>query len=533
LHAVYFTLFIMRTFSALLFCLLLSFIGYSQDLKLSLTVNPFFYSPLEETAFQQLQAQDFESQFLLLYAITPSVKQDEANTHAKKLHDFIEELRPKIEKIRKPEKKIKRIHKEVHKTFLKKYVLQNHFSGIFIKGEYNCVSATALYALVLEQLHIPFTLKETPTHVFLVSYPQTERIALESTDPQIGYMVFNDKFKSEYISQLRKMKLISEQEFQTKSLNTLFEEMYFENQDISFQELIALQYYNDGLYQIEKEEFQRSLLQFEKAYQLYPSSRIAYLIYSTTVLGMEKKTFSDSLYIDYLARLSNMNGVENLREITKGEFARFTLDQLTNKSQLAYYDRMYEKLLGQVQDSLLAKEISHIYYYEKSRVAYNKGEFTTALQHIEQAYRLFPLDTDNMALLTSCLGQKLNTIQLLDEKTRFLEGFLGTYPPLRENNMIYSQLLQFYLLQFGQAYELSHHKKGKEFRQRFEEAYKQNKASGEGYLLDRNLIGRAYSIAAVYYFRKGQTAYSRQLLDKGLSYAPDNLELLQRKRMIR
>ena len=99
--------------------------------------------------------------------------------------------------------------------------------------------------------------------------------------------------------------------------------------------------------------------------------------------------------------------------------------------------------------------------------------------------------------------------------------------------MVYSQLLQFYLLQFGQAYELSQHKKGKEFKLRFEEAYELNKASGEGYLLDRNLIGRAYSIAAVYYFRKGQTAYSRQILDQGLRYAPDNLELLQRKRMIR
>jgi hypothetical protein len=523
----------MRTFSILLFCLLLFVNGHTQDLKLNLTVNPSFHSPLEQTAFQALQVEDFESQFKLLYAITPALSEMQANIHAKELQNFIEDLRPKIEKTRKPEKKIKKIHKEVHKTFLKKYVLQNHFSDIFTKGEYNCVSATALYALVLEQLHIPFTLKETPTHVFLVSYPQAERIALESTDPQIGYMVFNDKFKSEYISQLRKMKLISEQEFQTKNLNTLFEEMYFENQDISFQELIALQYYNDGLYRIEKEEFKMSLLQFEKAYHLYPSSRIAYLIYSTTILGIDKMPLSDSLYIDYLARLANIGGVDNLKEITKGEFARFTQDQLTNKSQLAYYDRMYKKLLSQVQDSLLAKDLSHIYYYEKSRVFYNKGEFSPALQHIEQAYRLFPQDTDNMALLTSCLGQKLNTIQLLDEKAFFLENFLATYPSLRANNMVYSQLLQFYLLQFGQAYELSDAGKGKEFKKRFEEAYEQNKASGEGYLLDSNLIGRAYSIAAVYYFRKGQTAYSHQLLNKGLSYAPDNLELLQRKKMIR
>lgn len=523
----------MRTFSILFFFLLFSINGYAQDLTLRLTAAPNFQSSLEQTAFTQLQAHHIESQFNLLCAITPSFNESQAKYHGKQLSHFIEELRPRIEKIKKPKKKIRKIHKEVHKVFLKKYVLQNRFSDIFTKGEYNCVSATALYALVLEQLHIPFALKETPTHVFLVTYPQTERIALESTDPQIGYIVFNDKFKSAYVSQLRKMKLISEEEFRTKGLNTLFEEMYFENQDISFQELIALQYSNDGLYKIEEEAFHAALLQFEKAYYLYPCPRIAYLVYSTTVLGLEKRPFSDSLYIDYLARLSNMDEVDNLREITKGEFARFTSDQLTMKSQLAYYDRMYEKLLSQVQDSVLIKEFSHIYYYEKSRVSFNKGEFTNALQYIEQAYSLFPQDTDNMALLTSSLGQKLNTIQSLDEKTRFLENFLNTYPLLRKNNMLYSQLLQFYLLQFGQAYELSQYTKGQEFKQRFEDAYKKNKTSGEGYILDSNLIGRAYSVAAVYHFRKGQTTLSRKLLDKGLSYAPDNLELLQRKRMIR
>ena len=523
----------MRSFSLLFLCLLLSWNLLAQDLQLSLNSEPSFHSPLERTAFKQLQAHDFESQFQLLFAISPSSTEAQAKEFASKLESFLSKLRPKIEKTRKPEKKIKKIHKAVHRTFLRKYVLQNHFPDLFTRGEYNCVSATALYALVLEQLNIPYSLKETPSHVFLLAYPEGERIALESTDPQIGYMVFNDKFKVEYLSQLRKMKLISEQEFQTKSVDALFEEMYFENQDISFQELIALQYYNDGLYKLEKEQFQESLLQFEKAYRLYPSARIAFLVYNTTLLGMDKMLLSDSLYIDYLGRLANIKGVENLTDIVKGEFVRFTLDQLSSKSQSAYYDQMFLKLQEAVQDSVLVKELSHVYYYEKSRVAFNRGQFTSALQHIEQAYQLFPEDTDNIAMLTGCLGQRLNTMPSLNEKTAFLEEFLQLYPPLRQNNRVYSQLLQFYLLQFGQAYELGQHTKGKDFKQRFEESFQQKMASGESYLIDSYLVGRAYSIAAVYYFRKGQTSYSRQLLDKGLSYAPGNAELLQRKRMIR
>lgn len=523
----------MRAFALLLLYLLLGMSAYAQEITYTFHALPAFQSNQEKEAFEQFQPADLTSRFSLLYAIKPSPQGKQAALFAEQVHRFTEELRPKIEKQKKPEKKIKKIHKEVHQTFLKKYVLKNYFPDIFSKGEYNCVSATALYGLVLEQLGIPFTLKETPTHVFLLAYPETERIALESTDPQVGYLVFDHKFKSQYIAQLRKMKLISEQEFQSKSLETIFEETYFDNQDISFQELIALQYYNDGIYKLEEEAYEAGLQQFEKAYQLYPSSRIAYLIYNSTILAMEKKTYSDSLYIDHIARLSRLEGIVELKDVVKGEFARFTLDQLSNKSQNDYYTRMYHKLVAQLNDSLLINDLAHIYHYEKSRVAYNKGEFSSALEHIEKAYQLFPDDSDNQALLNACLGQRLNTLSSLDEQTLLVENFVNTYPKLRENNMIYSQLLQLYLMQFGQAYELGQEKKGKKYKQQFENTYKQGLEQTEGYLLDARLIGRAYSVAAVHYFRKGQTTHARQLLNKGLEYAPNNMELLQRKQMIR
>ena len=43
--------------------------------------------------------------------------------------------------------------------------------------------------------------------------------------------------------------------------------------------------------------------------------------------------------------------------------------------------------------------------------------------------------------------------------------------------------------------------------------------------IDHILIGRSYSSAAIYYYREGQVNKSRDLLEKGLLYAPDNIEL--------
>ena len=38
-------------------------------------------------------------------------------------------------------------------------------------------------------------------------------------------------------------------------------------------------------------------------------------------------------------------------------------------------------------------------------------------------------------------------------------------------------------------------------------------------------VGRSYSSAAIYYYRKGQVQKSRKILEKGLTYAPHNLEM--------
>ncbi len=519
----------------LLICLLslYSFVAHGQKLALKARPVPHFIVAQEQKAFEALAPLTFESQFRLLFVSSPGADPALQERHAAAVKAFIAQLRPKVEKAKGSQKKIKLIHKQVHDNFLKKYEMVNHFADIFTGGAYNCVSATALYALVLQELEIPFVIKEAPTHVFLVAYPASDRIVLESTDPQVGYMVINAKFKTAYINQLRQMKLVSEQDYQTKGVEKLFDEMYYDNVDISLKELIALQYYNDGLYLMEEEQWEKSLQQFEKGYVLYPSDRGSFLIFTSLLIAKEKKSYADSTYIDCLVKLANIDGPDSYHEQLKGEFIHFTDDQLSNKGQTAYYDKMYHKLAAALEDSVLLHEISYIYNYEKGRTAFNAGHTKEALKWSEKAYKLKPEATNSTALLLGCIGQRLNTLYALDDKTSFMEDYLKKYPALEDNNMLYSQLLQFYLAQFGQAFELEQEKKGQQYRQTFEQAYQKKKGGPEAYILDNAMLGRAYSLAAVYYFRRGQTAQARQLIDRGLAVDPQNYELLQRKQMIR
>ena len=87
----------------------------------------------------------------------------------------------KEKKEKKEKKRIKFIYDAFHDTFLKKYNSSVFFSEIFKNGNYNCVTATALYCYVFEKLDIPYKVKDLPTHVYLIAYPDLYNIKLETT----------------------------------------------------------------------------------------------------------------------------------------------------------------------------------------------------------------------------------------------------------------------------------------------------------------------------------------------------------------
>src|SRR5690606_32752962 len=101
-----------------------------------------------------------------------------------------------------------------------------------------CVSATALYALAFEELKIPYTVKEQPSHVYLVAHPREEQIVLQTTTPVGGYTAISNEFKMSFVRNLKDNKVISSQEFASRDNSTLFDEYYFgKNSDIRLLDL--------------------------------------------------------------------------------------------------------------------------------------------------------------------------------------------------------------------------------------------------------------------------------------------------------
>ncbi|MCB0602628.1 MAG: hypothetical protein KDC28_15430 [Saprospiraceae bacterium] len=77
---------------------------------------------------------------------------------------------------------------KTHRKYLKQYVPYSSVQQTLSVGAYDCVSGTALFATFLQALNVPFEIRETGYHVFVIAKLDDKFILLESTDPSAGFV---------------------------------------------------------------------------------------------------------------------------------------------------------------------------------------------------------------------------------------------------------------------------------------------------------------------------------------------------------
>lgn len=498
--------------------------------SISVLADLSYNSPLEEKFFKaMLEKKDKESILGLFMAIDSTVTNASYAKYLRFFQDALHELKTKKLEKKTPEKKIKTIYGTVHDMFLKKYELENNFSDIFSIGSYNCVSATALYSLIFHELRIPYKIKETPTHVYIISYPNTSSILVETTDPTAGYYMLNERFKENFVNNLKSNKLISDAEYRTASINEIFDQYYFSESDISLIQLLGIQYSNDAIYKMDKLEWEKAFFQLEKGYLLYPSEKIKFLLLSASANILENIKYGSTKDLDLLVKISRHQEVGITPENIAAEFHKITRDQLIDDYQPTRYGQSYQYLMAEITDSATREEISVVYNYELGRVLLNKGEFRKSLEALENAYRQRPTNVDVQSMLIGAIINDLRSYDTNTEVVARMESHSKSFPQLIDNNNFASVLAGAYLIQFGQAFEQNKRTEGEKYKILFEEMYQKRSHLS----IDKSNIGRAYSIAAIFFFKNGNTAKAKKILHEGLALSPGNFEITQRLNMMR
>jgi hypothetical protein len=487
-----------------------------------------FYSEFEKETFDRYRRRDTDL-FAFFMANGNLLGETKIREQKNMFYRYLHAVGYEKTANKKNDKRIKFIYDNLHSKFLTKYELKNRFEEVFYNGYYNCVSATALYALAFEDLAIPYSIKEEPTHVYLVAYPDAERIMLQTTLPQAGYITLSDEFKQAFVKRLKDQKLISSQEYAAKSIAELFDEYYFgKGSNISLLNLAGLQYSNDALYKFDDKKFEEAFTQLEKAYILYPSERVAYLLMIAGTGAFEAHHEKDSTHAVLLGKLARYKAYGVEPENIVSEFSRVTQQLLFESGKKEEYDRYYRILTGSLRQEKLKNDIAFLYYYENGRLLYNKAKYRDALPYLEKTLTVKPSDLNTQGLLLAALSQTLHSKNNNQDAIKLLEDYTARFPELETNNHFNALKGTAYLVQFHMSYSTGKIAEGDRYKVLFEGLA----TKYPDIVINPDLIGQSYSSAAVYYYRKGQTTKAKQMLATGLRYAPNNYELIARQQMI-
>lgn len=516
------------TRSLLIVSLLFSLKFYSQVKDSLVTFKDIkFKNDAEKLVFEKTkgnEVNDIISALLISYNAENVYQPKEA---IEKIDNCVAKLKKEIGE-KNEVKKIKFIYDFVHKIFFTNYKLENSFSDIFSKGEYNCLSGTALYGIILTKLNIPFNVIEAPNHVYLIAYPQSHKILMESTAPQNGYFKFNDNFINQYVKSLYNSKLISKSEFETTPTDKLFEKYYFNASYYNLKDMISLQYSNYAVYYAEEKQYTDATNEIKKAYYFNPSERNKNTLKFLLAYQLQNKDYENESLVNDLAllcRFNNFNKQDVTDENIKHEFARLTESQLINTSNFSMYENSFNKITQEIKDTSLLNELTFGYHYELSRLGYlNLRDSIFEIPHLIGAYNANPKNSNLQTLILSYFEQLVKGSYDAKKVMKVINQF-NNYFTFTKNHPNFNTVKANCVLELAyQNFYVNDIKTGENYISEFETLMKNNQ---ETYPNDA-YIEKAYSQQAMIYYKKGNSGKARLLLKKGLEYAPGNFGLTVR-----
>jgi len=451
----------------------------------------------------------------LFLSIDPSMNSETALSYSKIFQNMLNELYDKKIESKKINKKVKETFTKVHNEYLQKYNEVEYLPALFQRGTYNCVSSSIIYAMLFSSLQIPFKVKVTSSHVYLVANPGPKSILVETTNPKLQKEEYLQDFKKKYVSYLKSLKVITEQEYKSKSLDEIFEEKVKNVKPANFDNLIGFQYYNKGLDKYSEDQIEDAYHLLQKAYFFYPSDQVKSVLYPVLLRLLERCKYSKASDIDYVAQLARYEdvGAKTINDIFK-EIVTYYL-QFTDKQ--THCDSMYERLVAQLPDQEMKQEVSFNYNLLMSEHYKNKDEqqkyIESALkvkQNHREANELFKEFIERKLSKKTDYKQLLEEIEKLRQKYNydFIDTLLTEYELMAHLNMAYDFFKYNYI------------DEGEVYLKIFEKESKFPVESENKKFI--HTIESTYRILAVYYFYRNNKTKAIQTIDRGLKYVPQS-----------
>ncbi|MEL6670577.1 MAG: hypothetical protein AAFR61_00150 [Bacteroidota bacterium] len=496
-----------------LLALWLPLFSFSQSPALTYT------SPVEETHFQAALDGNLDAGFqVLLPQGNPSTTAAQAEQHLSEFYTFLDQLKPKFDKQKKVRKRLALLYEAIHAQYFTQYVENPVFSDIFTKGTYNCVTATLLYAMALERYEIPYTIRKTPTHVYALLYPDTEKILFESTSPASGYAYINPRRVEAYRKQLVANKLISEAESRAPEF---LEKHILGDSALNFTELLGVQYANYGIRLGENAQYQAAFQSLEKAYKFYPDRYIQALLSHMMALYLAKE--GDNISSQELCRifgklysyhLDQDALVPHLKSLIKTKAGIISEKGNGDQKLNTFFDCLSEEFAKAPLEGRL-DTLKHEYlsdYYLRT------GKFTRSLSHLLKVF-----SDENEGHRQSArynVSELIRVVWMTGSPGDTLAKYKAFFPFLMEEEQFQAIDITLELLAVGRLVDQG---REAEADQAFWALLKKHEKKG-GTLPEELVSSVAWGISN-WHIREMRFEKAREVLKKGLEFDPNNRNL--------
>lgn len=490
-----------------------------------------FQSESEKKAFTAYVRKGEKDYFSLFMASGTLLTEDKVEEARDRFRLFLLRYDDSKFQTRKPERKSNQIHADLQKTFLKRYQDNASFEEIFFNGNYSDISSLGLYAIAFDHAKVPYSIRDDANELYILAYPDAEKIKLKLTMGGHALIKPTTEFKQQFVGLLRRQKVIPDDEFSRSSVLALFDKYYYGSNQIgiTIPNVVGLQYYNQAVMDLQSNRFSNSFNHAEKAYLLYPSPKTSYLMAVAGTSAFQQRKQLDSIKAIQLVKLSKLSDQGVTREMIEAEFIQIAQELLFNRSDKTELDRFHRVLSRYLINFAIKNDVDFVYFYETGRFLLNRGRYTEALNHFEEAFKINPTNQRASGALINSINWKVSNTRDAREQIKILEQYQDQYPQLTEDNYFNGLVLSSYLVKMMTDFAAGNPSDGEKYRTLFAQHY----AKYSDVHADKHLIGSAYSRAAFYYHRKGQKQKARAIIDAGLRQSPDNYELVEQKRMLK
>jgi tetratricopeptide (TPR) repeat protein len=347
-----------------------------------------------------------------------------------------------------------------------------------------------------------------------------EQITIEIEGPGSQFFAFAHDTRNNFVEFLRETNIVDDAAFSSTTSNVLFERYYFADYGLTIREMIGMLYLNSAIDYLNRSEPANAYYQFEKAFILHPSYKTQFLMLAhlnSFLINMDYRNPQD---LGYLIKASRLMGFGVQRERITAFLQDIINEVLVKEQDEEGMQYIFDYMQEYLADEALKNDFSFLFYYETGRFNFNEELYLKALTSFETAYYLKPDNENNQDFLARALGGYsigANPGMVLEKISLYDTAYSG----IVDNEIYLSIKLHVSLEFFGEAFQLQDEKNGEYYMDIFEEMIDQYPDINFNSLT----VGRSYSSAAIYYYRQGKLQRSRELLERGIQYAPHNLDL--------